>query len=96
MKKSEKVETKRAGSNPVQPVVIQPAKFDLEKELTELIRNGICPALIYDDDGHWMLATDGVQPVGGDCDMVTFFVDDKKAWKDTIQEAVEYAIYRVV
>ena len=66
-------------------------KFDLEKELLEMVKKGSCPALIYDDNGHWYLATSGFQPFTGKISATTFFIDDKKAWKKTIRGAVEYS-----
>lgn len=70
-------------------------KFDLEKELEVLTNNGICPALIYDDNGHWYLATDGVQPLESKVSMTTFFINDKKGWKKTPHEAVAYFLKKI-
>jgi hypothetical protein len=34
------------------------AAWEIVKKLVE---EGFCPALIYDDEGHWALATEGTQ-----------------------------------
>ena len=64
--------------------------FNLEKELEAMTNRGLCPALIYDDMGHWYLATEGVQPMESKVSVTTFFIDDKKGWKKTPRKAVEY------
>lgn len=69
--------------------------MDLIKKLNNLADSGYCPALIFDDDGRWALVFDGVQPVNFSSDpqsMNTTFFVDADSWKDTIEEAVEYAI----
>lgn len=65
-----------------------PIEFILE-ELTQL---GWAPCLLYDDEGHWAISGEGFQEValGDPIDMhLTHFVE-KKMWKDTIREALNY------
>lgn len=64
-----------------------PVDFVLE-ELTKL---GHCPSLVYDDNGHWAIVTDGYQNVP-ESDKpenihITHYVD-KSEWFDTINEAL--------
>lgn len=54
---------------------------------------GECPSLLYDDDGHFALTSDGSQSMSltespHDMDMV-FWVK-KEQWKDTIREALNH------
>ena len=65
------------------------AKFNLEKELNALVKLGYCPALLYDDCGHWCLICDGIQDIGRAVENMSFFIDDD-SWKNTIKEAVYY------
>lgn len=55
---------------------------------------GYCPALLYDDNGHWTVSFDGIQNIPrGENPVVTdstFFVD-KDSWKDTVIDAVLHA-----
>jgi len=63
-----------------------PVEFILE----ELSKLGQAPCLLYDDEGHWAVAGDGIQPVtiGDPIEMeMTHFIE-KDMWKDTIREAI--------
>lgn len=57
----------------------------------EMADNGYCPALIFDDNGHWALTTDGVQtcPSGDEPEDIstTFFVT-RDQWQDTATRAI--------
>jgi len=59
--------------------------------LEALVKNGDCPGIINDDNGHWAVSGEGVQNVvcGPETEDVhtTFFVEAKD-WKDTIREAI--------
>jgi hypothetical protein len=54
--------------------------------LEQTTHEGLCPALVFDDDGHWQLCFDGIQPVGGD-GVFTHIVEGEP-WYDTPQEAI--------
>ena len=59
--------------------------------LEKLVERGACLALIYDDNGHWALAMDGMQnvPLGdGPGDIATTFFVEAKDWHDTPQIAI--------
>ena len=77
---------------------VSPSTFDLASKLNELANVGFCPALIFDDNGHWALAFDGTQSVASLSGPVTtystFFVE-ADMWKDTIEEAVEYSLSKL-
>lgn len=56
-----------------------------------LTEDGFCPGLLFDDNAHWALATDGAQNVVfGDEpeDISTAFFVDKKMWCDTAELAI--------
>ena len=56
-----------------------------------MVGNGYCPALIYDDNGHWAMVTDGTQnvPMGPDPqDICTSFWVEAKDWYDTPMLAI--------
>lgn len=59
--------------------------------LEELTKLGHCPSLIYDDNGHWAIVTDGYQNVPEsdkpDNIHITHYVY-KEEWFDTINEAI--------
>ena len=64
------------------------------KQLEEMAANGICPALIYDDNGHWALATDGIQNVPmteAETDIATTFFVEAKDWCDDPKVAIARA-----
>lgn len=68
-------------------------KISVEYVLEELANIGHCPALIFDDNGHWAVTSAGVQDVSleeGPSDISTCFFIEAEEWKDTIREAVLY------
>jgi len=69
-------------------------KLNIIKWFEELTNEGYCPALIHDDNGHWAVSFDGFQnvPMGDEPqDTRTTFWVEKRYWKNSILEAVEYA-----
>ena len=66
-----------------------------EEALEALAKEGFCPNLLNDDNGHWALVFDGFQsvPFGDDPEDIstTFFVF-KDQWKDTVREAIIYSL----
>jgi len=56
-----------------------------------MVNNGGCPALIYDDNGHWALTEDGFQmvPTGDEPQSLstTFWIEADQ-WYDTAPEAI--------
>lgn len=57
-------------------------------------KEGYCPALLSDDNGHWAFATDGIQnvPLGEEPEDIetTFFVP-KNRWADSAPLAICWA-----
>lgn len=67
--------------------------MDIVKIFTDLAKEGGCPALLNDDNGHWAVSDTGFQQVVfGDEpeDITTSFFIEKEMWKNTIEEAVEH------
>jgi hypothetical protein len=58
--------------------------------LVQTTHEGLCPSLLFDDDGHWQLCFDGIQPVGGGG--VFTHVVEGNPWFDTPQEAICAAV----
>lgn len=69
-------------------------KWDLPVEfiLEELTKLGWAPCLLYDDEGHWAVSSEGVQSVamGDPIDMSMSHFIEKEDWKPTIREALNY------
>ena len=63
--------------------------------LDDMADNGYCPALIFDDDGHWSVSTDGNQTINFEspCDVHTSFFVKKEDWRDTPTRAIAEAWY---
>lgn len=67
-----------------------PVEFILES----LTRLGAAPSLLYDDDGHWTIGTDGTQPVMAFADRTKETTFDAvwwvqpNSWRKTIREAI--------
>lgn len=67
-----------------------------DKELIDWLEkeaNGL--ALVHDDNAHWAVAFDGMQPVvTGDepQDLQTFYSIEKRMFRKTAREAIEAAI----
>lgn len=67
----------------------------IESTLEALVGLGYCPNLLSDDNGHWAVTFDGLQnvPFGEEAvDIVTTMFVEATAWKDTIREALLYAL----
>ena len=64
-----------------------PFEFIME----QLSRLGDAPSLLYDDDGHWCVTSDGFQNVivDGPADWEGVFTISKELWKNTPREALE-------
>lgn len=68
-------------------------KISVEYVLEQLSDMGHCPALIFDDNGHWAVTSAGVQDVSleeGPSDISTCFFIEAHEWKNTVREAVLY------
>lgn len=57
--------------------------------MQELMNSGDCNSLLNDDDGHWAIASDGIQTIGQDDVQTTFFCE-KKFWKKTPEQALKF------
>lgn len=66
--------------------------LSVEFILEELSKLGYATCLLYDDEGHWAISTDGVQTVviGDPVDVSMNNFVEKDMWKDTIREAINY------
>lgn len=63
--------------------------------LETITKNGACPALVNDDNGHWAVVFDGIQSVSHGqkpMDVSTTFFIKAKDWKNTIRQAIDTAI----
>jgi hypothetical protein len=64
-----------------------------------LVEKGFCPALVFDDNGHWALTMEGIQTMTDSDDPVdvnmTMHVQAAQ-WRDTIPDAVHAAIKDVM
>lgn len=67
--------------------------------LEKRVETGACPGLINDDNGHWAVSFEGIQtiqfrnvPDTDPCDIQTTFFVFARAWKDSIREAIDFAI----
>lgn len=70
-------------------------KITLEDVFDKLNKNGSCPGLIHDDNGHYALSFSGMQDVSfgkEPTDICTSFFVEAKEWKGTVREAVIYAL----
>jgi len=57
---------------------------------------GQAPNLVYDDNGHWAVTSDGFQSIpSGDepADVELFFFIEAKYWKKTPKEALKHYIF---
>jgi len=63
--------------------------------LEEMADNGYCPALIFDDNDHWSVSTDGNQTLNFEspCDVDTSFFVKKESWRDSPTRAIAEAWY---
>ena len=60
--------------------------MDINSKLIEWSKEGYCPQLMYDDNGHWAVSFDSFGPASGGQETVFY---DGVIWKDTPLEAVE-------
>jgi len=59
--------------------------------LEGITHEGFCPAVIFDDNGHWTVSFEGCQNVPmeeGPCDISTSFYVEENKWHDTLREAI--------
>ena len=72
------------------------AAWDVVEHLTN---NGYCPAILFDDNGHWAMSTDGSQsvPMSSDTeDISTMFFVKKNEWANSAPLAICRASIKVV
>jgi len=71
-------------------------KAETLDKLEEMTHKGYCPALLFDDDGHWTVTLSGIQPMGNmqKDDFCTHFID--YSWHDTIVDAVDEAYTNII
>ena len=74
--------------------------IDAAWEVVEhLTNNGYCPAILFDDNGHWAMSTDGSQsvPMSSDTeDISTMFFVKKNEWANSAPLAICRASIKVV
>jgi len=59
--------------------------------LSKMAESGFCPAIIYDDDGHWAVPTESVSSVawsGTPADLSVAYFIEESMWCDTIARAI--------
>jgi len=67
------------------------SKLDTDCIIQSLTSLGYSPNILYDDNGHFAVISDGIQTVSMDdeaVDMDMSFFIEKENWKDTIREAL--------
>jgi len=67
------------------------ADLPVEFVIEELTKLGQAPSILYDDNGHFAITSDGIQSISvepDDCEM--YFYASKNMWKPTIRKALEY------
>ena len=57
--------------------------FTFELAMQAIVNNGDCPALLFDDNGHWVISDMGPENIGG-------VWSESDRWKDSIREALIY------
>jgi len=64
--------------------------LEFEFIFEQLVKLGQSPSLLYDDDGHFAMVTDGYQSVvtDGPMDCELHFYIEKEYWFDTVREAL--------
>lgn len=66
--------------------------------IEEWIRRGWCPAVVFDDDGHFAVSWSCISPAprgegeGFEEAVVITVLVEPETWKPTIREAIDYAI----
>jgi len=74
---------------------VKNAEFGVSRAFVELSKIGLCPALLFDDNGHWAVSFSGIQNVSSSdepIDTQSTFYCAKESWKDYIKDALIYAI----
>jgi hypothetical protein len=60
--------------------------------LEAMTDKGYCPAVVFDDDGHWAVLFDGIQSTPGDGPLTSSFIaGTETAWHDSIRAAIRAA-----
>jgi len=70
-------------------------EINCEQAFESLAEIGYCPNLLNDDNGNWAVKFDGFQnvPMGDEPeDISTTFFIEAKDWKDSIYEALVWAL----
>jgi hypothetical protein len=74
---------------------VEERELNCEKAFESLAEIGHCPNLLNDDNGHWAVIFDGFQtaPIGNEPQgiMTSFFIEEED-WKDSIYEALVWAL----
>jgi hypothetical protein len=70
---------------------VEKYKSDAERlaKFEEWASSGLCPTLLFDDDGHWFVSFDGFGPVGAVEGVHSAFAGEQ--WHDTVREAIDAA-----
>jgi hypothetical protein len=81
-----------AASAPKEPT--EPTDGKMLDWLEAKTHEGYCPALIFDDDGHWAVMFDGVQSTPGDGPpfATSHWAGDETQWFDSVREAIRAAM----
>ena len=85
-----------------QLLATQPLKAEQAKDAAEdaelldwleaMTDKGYCPAVVFDDDGHWAVLFDGIQSTPGDGPLTSSFIaGTETAWHDSIRAAIRAA-----
>lgn len=67
--------------------------YTAEGILENLTQIGLCPNLIFDDNGYWGISSNGIQGIRGkDEDLEVIDFVEARFFKPTIREAVKYYV----
>ena len=70
-----------------------PSDAELLDWLEAMTHKGFCPAVVFDDGGHWAVLFDGVQSLPGDGSLTSsFFAGAGTAWSVSVRAAIRAAI----
>ncbi len=70
-----------------------PSDAELLDWLEAMTHKGFCPAVVFDDGGHWAVLFDGVQSLPGDGPLTSsFFAGAGTAWSVSVRAAIRAAI----
>lgn len=64
----------------------------LTKILNGLVKRGMAPAMVNDDNGRWTILGDGFQPAEGGPGYYTWLIDEDQKWYDTPLKAAKAAL----